>query len=100
MQKTEKQFHLHCMPEDIGRYCILPGDPGRVPAIAELFDDARPVAQNREFNIWTGTLLGEKGDCLLHRNRGASAAIAMEELHDCGADTLSGQVPVEELIWT
>ena len=60
MQKTEKQFHLHCMPEDIGRYCILPGDPGRVPAIAGLFDDARPVAQNREFNIWTGTLLGEK----------------------------------------
>ena len=60
MQKTEKQFHLHCTPEDIGRYCILPGDPGRVPSIAALFDDARPVAQNREFNIWTGTLLGER----------------------------------------
>ena len=87
MQKTEKQFHLHCMPEDIGRYCILPGDPGRVPAIAELFDDARPVAQNREFNIWTGTLLGEKVTACSTGIGGPSAAIAMEELHDCGADT-------------
>ena len=87
MQKTEKQFHLHCMPEDIGRYCILPGDPGRVPAIAGLFDDARPVAQNREFNIWTGTLLGEKVTACSTGIGGPSAAIAMEELHDCGADT-------------
>ncbi len=87
MQKTEKQFHLHCTPEDIGRYCILPGDPGRVPSIAALFDDARPVAQNREFNIWTGTLLGEKVTACSTGIGGPSAAIAMEELHDCGADT-------------
>ena len=60
MQKMEKQFHLHCTPEDIGRYCILPGDPGRVPAVAALLEDAHPVAYNREFNLWTGTLLGEK----------------------------------------
>jgi len=33
MQKLEKQFHIHCVPGDVGRYCILPGDPGRVPAI-------------------------------------------------------------------
>ena len=37
MQKLEKQFHIHCAPGDVGRYCILPGDPGRVPAIAALF---------------------------------------------------------------
>ena len=60
MQKLEKQFHIHCVPGDVGRYCILPGDPGRVPAIAALFDDAHQVAYNREFNVWTGTLLGEK----------------------------------------
>ena len=34
MQELEKQFHIHCRPGDVGRYCILPGDPGRVPAIA------------------------------------------------------------------
>ena len=47
MQALEKQYHIHCVPGDVGRYCILPGDPGRVPAIAALFDDAHPVAQNR-----------------------------------------------------
>ena len=87
MQKMEKQFHLHCTPEDIGRYCILPGDPGRVPAIAALLEDAHPVAHNREFNLWTGTLLGEKVTACSTGIGGPSAAIAMEELHACGADT-------------
>ena len=30
------QFHIQCAPGDVGRYCILPGDPGRseiTPAI-------------------------------------------------------------------
>ena len=49
MQKLEKQFHIACTAEDIGRYCILPGDPGRVPAIAAYFDDAKQVAYNREY---------------------------------------------------
>ena len=39
MHQLEKQFHIRCTSEDIGRYCILPGDPGRVPAIAALFEN-------------------------------------------------------------
>ena len=87
MQKLEKQFHIHCAPGDVGRYCILPGDPGRVPAIAALFDDAKQVACNREFNVWTGYLLGEKVTACSTGIGGPSASIAMEELHNCGADT-------------
>ena len=87
MQKLEKQFHIHCAPGDVGRYCILPGDPGRVPAIAALFDDARQVACNREYNVWTGYLLGEKVTACSTGIGGPSASIAMEELHNCGADT-------------
>ena len=87
MQKLEKQFHIHCAPGDVGRYCILPGDPGRVPAIAALFDDARQVACNREYNVWTGYLMGEKVTACSTGIGGPSAAIAMEELHKCGADT-------------
>ena len=87
MQALEKQFHIHCVPGDVGRYCILPGDPGRVSAIAALFDDARQVACNREYNVWTGTLLGEKVTACSTGIGGPSAAIAMEELHKCGADT-------------
>ena len=87
MQKLEKQFHIHCAPGDVGRYCILPGDPGRVPAIAALFDDAKQVAYNREFNVWTGYLMGEKVTACSTGIGGPSASIAMEELHACGADT-------------
>ena len=87
MQKLEKQFHIACTAEDIGRYCILPGDPGRVPAIAAYFDGAKQVAYNREYNVWTGTLLGEKVTACSTGIGGPSASIAMEELHKCGADT-------------
>ena len=87
MQTLEKQYHIACAPGDVGRYCILPGDPGRVPAIAALFDDARQVACNREFNVWTGTLAGERVTACSTGIGGPSAAIAMEELHKCGADT-------------
>ena len=87
MQEMERQFHLRCGSGDVGRYCILPGDPGRVEAIAALFDDAHPVAYHREFNLWTGTLLGEKVTACSTGIGGPSAAIALEELHRCGADT-------------
>ena len=87
MHDLPKQYHIHCAPGDVGRYCILPGDPGRVPAIAALFDDARPVAQNREYNVYTGKLLGETVSVCSTGIGGPSASIAMEELHKCGADT-------------
>lgn len=87
MQALERQYHIDCAPGEVGRYCILPGDPGRVPAIAALFDDAKKVAQNREFTTYTGTLLGEKVSVCSTGIGGPSAAIAMEELHKCGADT-------------
>ena len=87
MQEMEKQFHIHCVEGDVGRYVILPGDPGRCESIAKLFDDAHFVASNREFNIWTGTLMGEKVSVCSTGIGGPSASIAMEELHNIGADT-------------
>ena len=87
MQALERQYHIDCTAEDVDRYCILPGDPGRVPAIAALFEDAKQVACNREYNVWTGYLMGEKVTACSTGIGGPSAAIAMEELHKCGADT-------------
>lgn len=87
MQPLAKQFHIHCVAGDVGRYVILPGDPGRCAAIAALFDEAHHVAQNREFNIYTGTLLGERVGVCSTGIGGPSAVIAMEELHQIGADT-------------
>ena len=45
------------------------------------------VSQNREYTIYTGTLLGEKVSVCSTGIGGPSAAIAMEELHKIGADT-------------
>ena len=87
MQKLDHQYHIHCVPGDVGRYVILPGDPGRCEKIAALFDDAHFVAQNREYTVYTGTLLGEKVSVCSTGIGGPSASIAMEELHNIGADT-------------
>ena len=87
MQELERQYHINCVPGDVGRYCILPGDPGRCQSIAALFDDAKFVGQNREYTIYTGTLLGEKVSVCSTGIGGPSAAIAMEELTAIGADT-------------
>ena len=87
MQETEKQFHIRCTEGDVGRYVLLPGDPGRCEAIAKHFDNPVHIGMNREYNIYTGTLLGEKVSVCSTGIGGPSAAIAMEELVKCGADT-------------
>lgn len=87
MEQQKKQMHIQCAAGDVGRYCILPGDPGRCEAIAALFDNPVHIGQNREYNIYTGTLLGEKVSVCSTGIGGPSAAIAMEELHAIGADT-------------
>ena len=87
MQDTGKQFHIHCVEGDVGRYVFLPGDPGRCEAIAQHFDNPVHVGMNREYNIYTGTLLGEKVSVCSTGIGGPSAAIAMEELAAIGADT-------------
>ena len=60
MHELERLYHIHCAKGEVGRYVIMPGDPGRCSSIAALFDDAHLVAQNREYTTYTGTLLGEK----------------------------------------
>ncbi len=86
-QSRELQFHIQCAPGQVGKYCILPGDPGRCEAIARYFDDPVHVQTNREYTTYTGTLLGEKVSAVSTGIGGPSAAIAMEELHNIGADT-------------
>ena len=45
------------------------------------------VQSNREYTTYTGTLLGEKVSVCSTGIGGPSAVIAMEELHNIGADT-------------
>ena len=82
-----KQYHTGIGPEDIGRYVIMPGDPKRCEKIAAHFDDARLVADVREYVTYTGTLDGVKVSVTSTGIGGPSAAIAIEELSKSGADT-------------
>ena len=89
MKYTENgiQYHIGLKQGDVGKYVILPGDPKRCAKIAELFEDAHLVADHREFTTYTGYLDGEKVSVTSTGIGGPSAAIAMEELVRCGADT-------------
>ena len=81
------QYHTHTNSDMVGEYVILPGDPGRCAKIAELLDDARLMAQNREFTTYTGTLDGVRVSVTSTGIGGPSASIAMEELYRSGART-------------
>lgn len=82
-----RQYHIGVRKGDIGRYVILPGDPKRCEKIAEHFDHARLVADNREFVTYTGYLEGEMVSVTSTGIGGPSASIALEELVKAGADT-------------
>ena len=83
----DKQYHIECGPGDVGRYVLLPGDPGRVPLIASFLEDAHKVAQHREYTTYTGHLNGVKVSVTSTGIGGPSTAIAVEELAKIGADT-------------
>ena len=85
--ENNKLFHIQVGKGDVGKYVILPGDPKRCKKIAEYFDDARFIADNREFVTYTGYLEGEKVSVTSTGIGGPSASIALEELVQCGADT-------------
>ncbi|MBR1822307.1 MAG: uridine phosphorylase [Clostridia bacterium] len=88
MSEKELMHHIRCGVGDIGRYVILPGDPGRVEKIAAHLDGARHVNTYREYTTWTGTLEGEPVTVMSTGMGGPSTAIGIEELKKCGADTL------------
>ena len=80
-----KQYHVDLKEGDVGEYVILPGDPKRCKLIAEYFEDARLVADKREYVTYTGFLGGVKVSVTSTGIGGPSAAIALEELVKVGA---------------
>ena len=86
-ENPDKQYHIQVGAGEVGRYVILPGDPKRCAKIAAYFDDAKLVADSREYVTYTGCLDGVKVSVTSTGIGGPSASIAMEELVKCGADT-------------
>ena len=87
MAKSELMYHIQIKKGDVGRYVLLPGDPGRCEKIAAYFDGPRLIAKNREFTTYTGTLMGETVSVVSTGIGCPSAAICVEELIAVGADT-------------
>ena len=79
------QYHIGLKSGDVGEYVILPGDPKRCQKIAQYFDDAKLVADSREFITYTGYLDGVKVSVTSTGIGGPSASIALEELVNVGA---------------
>ncbi len=82
------QYHINARRGDIGKYCILPGDPDRCEAIAKFLEKPYFVSRNREYTIWNGYLDGELVTVCSTGIGGPSAAIAAEELYACGAEVM------------
>lgn len=81
------QYHIRLRPGDVGEAVLLPGDPGRVEAIARLLDKPRHVATNREFTTYTGQLDGRAVSVCSTGIGSPSTAIAVEELAALGVTT-------------
>ena len=83
-EDASRQYHIQVAKGEVGRYVIMPGDPGRCEKIAAYLDDPVLVASNREFTTYTGMLDGEKVSVTSTGIGGPSAAIAMEDWYAAG----------------
>ncbi len=86
-QDKEKMYHIQVAPGEVGEVVFLPGDPKRCAKIAKYFDDPVLIADNREYITYTGMLGDKKVSVTSTGIGGPSAAIALEELVRCGANT-------------
>ncbi|GFZ33391.1 uridine phosphorylase [Clostridium zeae] len=86
-QGSGKQYHINVGEGEVGKYVILPGDPKRCEKIAAHFDNPKLIADSREYVTYTGYLDGVMVSVTSTGIGGPSAAIALEELVNCGADT-------------
>src|SRR5260370_17553653 len=79
-----RQFHIGIAPGEVSTVALLPGDPFRVPLIAEFLTDVAEVAHNREHRTMTGMYKGKKITATSTGMGCPSTAIAVEELARVG----------------
>ena len=83
----EAFYHVRVKQGDVARYVLLPGDPERVPLIAELWDEGWELSSHREFKVWSGRVNGRLISACSTGVGASSASIAVEELARAGSDT-------------
>ena len=81
------QKHMRCCKGDVAEYVLIPGDPARAERIAQRMKNAKTVAINREYAVYTGEYEGIPVSVCSTGIGGPSTAIAMEERVRVGAKT-------------
>jgi uridine phosphorylase len=79
-----RQFHIGVAPGEVSTVALLPGDPFRVPLIAEHLSDVREIAHKREHRTMVGTYQGHPITATSTGMGCPSTAIAVEELARVG----------------
>ncbi|WP_255195990.1 nucleoside phosphorylase [Halorarius litoreus] len=83
----EVQYHLGVGPDDVDGPVLLPGDPERVPKIADYWEMSEETGSHREYRTMTGTYDGAPVTCTSTGIGSPSATIAVEEHANIGTDT-------------
>jgi uridine phosphorylase len=86
-QEGERQYHIEVAPGEVADTVLLPGDPGRVDEVVSSWEHHEEVAEHREYRTATGSYEGTDISVTSTGIGSPSAAIAVEELAEVGADT-------------
>lgn len=70
----------------ISKYVVFSGDPWRVNVLKKYLENVQEVAFQREFNTCTGSYKGVRITATSTGIGAPSAAIAMEEMYECGME--------------
>ena len=82
------QPHIRLDQSIQAKYALLPGDPARLDRIAAFLSNVKELAYNREFRSLLGDYKGLRILALSTGIGGASAGIAVEELHNIGVEAM------------
>jgi len=82
------QPHLLVDEGDVHEIALIPGNPDRVDRIADHCDESELVAENREYRVVNATYDGVDLTICSTGIGCPSAAIAIEELHNVGVETV------------
>jgi uridine phosphorylase len=82
LEMVKSSFHIGLNSDQVKdvSVAIIPGDPGRVPKIAQYLENAQPLANHREYNSMIGQYQGQTVLVISTGIGGPSAAICVEEL--------------------
>ena len=79
-------LYLGADRSNISKYVLFSGDPWRVEVLKQYLENPQKVAFKREFNTYTGTYKGVEITVTSTGIGAPSAAIAMEEMYECGME--------------